>query len=392
MIPTDVDVLQDSTFNVDPPRRSLFQKIKDFTSDLSRRANPSNVFQGEAEAYALNSLPLEDRALLLQQSRQQQMDPVYQASEVLRAAQDFGMGAAAGSAAAYGTTALLPRTRMYKALTEGIASRNDQLLGKYLSGMADSDAAGVAVKDIFNRELAAKGITLPKAGNFFTRIGDEASNVSDIQRLIKGPGVAAYGNADLARKSILGAVSKTRAELRGRGNVDAIANRLNFRLNAGPPTTGLSARNIVDIVKTPGVAVDMIDAAVPKFVNALKPGSLVQPIPGTAGIVSPLLLAGLLSGGIIGGAALMRHRKRQEKAQRTKDDLQALANEIQSFDDAQVDAAVSNRLRGLVSREELRDKTLMLARLEKQLNAPRLYTDAMRGLPADASLFDIYNA
>lgn len=210
--------------------------------------------------------------------------------------------------------------------------------------------------------------------------------------MIKGPGVAAYGNADLARKSILGAVSKTRAELRGRGNVDAIANRLNFRLNAGPPTIGLSARNIVDIVKTPGVAVDMIDAAVPKFVNALKPGSLVQPIPGTAGIVSPLLLAGLLSGGIIGGAALMRHRKRQEKAQRTKDDLQALANEIQSFDDAQVDAAVSNRLRGLVSREELRDKTLMLARLEKQLNAPRLYTDAMRGLPADASLFDIYNA
>jgi hypothetical protein len=88
----------------------------------------------------------------------------------------------------------------------------------------------------------------------------------------------------------------------------------------------------------------------------------------------------------------MKHRRRQEKAQRTKDDLQALENEIQSFDDAQVDAAVNNRLRGLVSREELRDKTLMLARLEKQLNAPRAYTDVMRGLPYDASLADIYRA
>jgi hypothetical protein len=392
MIPTDVDVLQESTFDVDPPRRSLFQKIKDFTSDLSRRADPSNVFQGEAASYALDSLPLAERALLLQQSRMQQTDPVYRAAEVLRSAQDFGMGAAAGGAAALGTTALLPRTRMYNALTEGIAARNDQLLGKYLSGMADSDAASYAVKDIFGREMAAKGVAIPKAGNFFNQMGNEAANVSDIQRLVKGPGQAAYGNADLARQNIFSALSKTHADLRGRGAVDDIAKRLNFRLRGTPATTGLSVKNIVEIARTPGAAVDLIDSAVPKLVAALKPGSLVKPLPGTFGVVSPLLLAGLMSGGAIGGAALMKHRRRQEKAQRTKDDLQALENEIQSFDDAQVDAAVNNRLRGLVSREELRDKTLMLARLEKQLNAPRAYTDVMRGLPYDASLADIYRA
>jgi hypothetical protein len=392
MIPTDVDVLQESTFDVDPPRRSLFQKIKDFTSDLSRRADPSNVFQGEAEAYALDSLPLADRALLLQHSRQQQTDPVYRAAEVLRSAQDFGMGAAAGSAAALGTTALLPRTRMYKALTEGIADRNDQLLGKYLSGMSDNAAAGAAVRDVFGREMASRGAPIPRAGNFFNQIGNEAANVSDIQRLIKGPGQAAYGNADMARRSIFDALSKTRAELKGVDGVDDIARRLNFRLRGTPATTGLSVKNIVEIARTPGAAVDLIDSAVPKLVAALRPGSLVKTLPGTFGVVSPLLLAGLVSGGAIGGAALMKHRRRQEKAQRTKDDLQALENEIQSFDDAQVGAAVNNRLRGLVSREELRDKTLMLARLEKQLNAPRAYTDAMRGLPYDASLADIYRA
>lgn len=392
MIPTDVDVLQESTFDVDPPRRSLFQKIKDFTSDLSRRADPSNVFQGEAASYALDSLPLAERALLLQQSRQQQMDPVYRAAEVLRSAQDFGMGAAAGGAAALGTTALLPRTRMYNALTEGIASRNDQLMGRYLSGMADSDVAGLAVRDFFGKEMAARGAAIPRAGNFFNQIGNEAATTSDIQRLVKGPAQAAYGNADMARRSVFDALSKTRAEFRGRGDVDGIAKRLSFRLNGAPAARGLSARNIVEIATTPGAAVDMIDAAVPKLISALKPGSIVKPLPGTLGAISPLLLAGLVSGGVIGGAALMKHRKRQEKARRTKDDLQALENELQSFDDAQVDAAVNNRLRGLVSREELRDKTLMLARLEKQLNAPRSYTDVMRGLPYNASLADVYRA
>jgi len=395
MIPTDVDVLQESTFDVDPPRRSLFQKIKDFTSDLSRRADPSNVFQGEAEAYALDSLPLEERALLLQKSRQQQTDPVYRAAEVLRAGQDFALGGLAGMATAGGTAALLPRTRMYNALTEGIALRNDQLLGKYLSGMADSDAAALAVRDTFSRALANKGVAVPKAGRFFSQVGNEAVNTADIQRLIKGPGQAVFGNADASRRAILDALTQTRLELKGRGDVGAIADRLNFRFNK-TPFPRLSVNEVVRAVRTPGAAIDLADAAVPKIMSTLSPSYLLKNFnfgpTSPLNILNPAAVVGLAAGGIIGGAALLRHANRQHKARRTKDDLQALRNEIQSFDDAQVRAAVNNRLRGLVSREELRDKTLMLARLEKQLNAPRMYTDAMRGLPYNAGPLGVYTA
>lgn len=376
----------------DQPERSnasWVEGIRGVIRDLKRRSDPAEVLRGEAAAYALNSLPLSERAQLLQESRAAQTDPLYQGRQAVSIPVQAGKAFAAGIAASALMSALLPKTKLYNALEEGGRARNDALLAKYVATLAPTPDAAARVNPLLAGNLRAQGMDASNVGKTFAgnrrsgffadRPGNVSALKSDVERLAKGPGVAAFGDSDTGRRALLRALQETEKAVGGSPAADPLRQRLKYRLlGEGAPAASVS--DPLKFLSTPGAFVDLLDAKGPPLLRDINPSMMNSPAinsfpslakkPGLRmlSVLPPSVLVGLLAGGVAGGTMIPKYLKQRRRAQETHSDPDALYDELSAFDSAQAEAAVESRLKGMLRSNAITDEKRMLAMMESSLN------------------------